>query len=127
MFDEVTLSPTEIESAGEKAHVVVYNGKKNDTLNNLHMATYSIKGSKSLSKVEPLSLPPTSGAAKYHNYRVFIQVLQWKSTDCSLQAEVWGWNLLDTGYFPRSTDLPPAPGKLLKIIRCNCAIDCSSG
>ena len=123
MFDEVTFSPTEIESAGEKAHVVVYNGKKNDTLNNLLMAKYCEKISKSLNKVEPRSLPPTSGAAKYHSYRVFLQVQQWKSIDCSLQAEVWGWNLLDTGYFPRSTDLPPAPGELLKNIRCNCATD----
>ena len=127
MFDEVTFSPTEIESAGEKAHLAVYNGKKNDTLNNLLMAKYCEKISKSLNKVEPRSLPPTSGAAKYHSYRVFLQVQQWKSIDCSLQAEVWGWNLLDTGYFPRSTDLSPTPGELLKNIRCNCATDCSSG
>ena len=101
--------------------------KKNDTLDNLHMAKYSKKVSKSLNRVEPQSLPPTIGAAKYQSYRMFLQVQQWKSIDCSLQAEVWGWNLLDTGYFPRSTDLPPAPGELLKNIRCNCATDCSSG
>ena len=70
MFDEVTFSPTEIESAGEKAHVVVYNGKKNDTLNNLLMAKYCEKISKSLNKVEPQSLPPTSGAAKYSGFRL---------------------------------------------------------
>ena len=87
------------------------------------MAKYSKKVSKSLNKVEQQSLPPTSGAPKYHSYRVFLQVQQWKSIDCSFQAEVWGWNLLDTGYFPRSTDLPPAPGELLKNIGCNCATD----
>ena len=70
----MTFSPTEIESAGEKALEVVYNGKKNDTLNNLLIAKYCEKISIRLNKVQPQSLLPTSGAAKYHNHRVFFQV-----------------------------------------------------
>ena len=43
VFDQVTPSPAEIESAGENALVAVYSWKKNDFLNNLRLAEHSKK------------------------------------------------------------------------------------
>ena len=70
--------------------------------------------------VEPRTLPPTSAAAKFHSYRVFLQTCQWKSLDCDLLPELWGWTKGDAGLSPTMKDKPPAPEDLLKIVRCNC-------
>ena len=40
--------------------------------------------------------------------------------------ESWGWECTDAGFKPTTTDIAPAPQKLLKIIRCNCATDCAT-
>ena len=39
---------------------------------------------------------------------------------------LWGWSLSDGEFYPKTTDLPPAPSDLLKIIHCNCTTDCST-
>ena len=126
VFDSPTSNQAEIATAGEKAFVALYNGKAKDSLNTLRFSRYCEKVAKNLNKVEPRSLPPTSAAAKFHSYRVFLQVCQWKNHQCDLQADSWGWTHSDMGYFPIPTDLAPAPADLLKIIRCNCTTDCSS-
>ena len=126
VFDSPISNHEEIASAGEKAFVALYNGKAEDSLNTLRFSKYCEKVAKSLNKVEPRSLPPTSAAAKYHSYRVFLQICQWKNHLCDLQVDSWGWIHSDSGYFPILTDIAPAPADLLKIIRCNCATDCSS-
>ena len=66
------FNKAEIEFAGEKATVAIYNGKRNDSLNTLRLTRYLEKVAKSMSQVEPKSLPPTITAAKYHSYRVFF-------------------------------------------------------
>ena len=107
--------------------MVMYNGKKDETLNTLRLSRYCEKVAKSLNRVEPRSLPPTSAAAKFHSYRVFLQICQWKNPHCTLKEESWGWKVTESGFVPILTDLPPAPAELLKIIRCDCTTDCSSG
>ncbi|GFO09069.1 hypothetical protein PoB_003557400 [Plakobranchus ocellatus] len=47
-------------------------------------------------------------------------------TTCDLQPEMWGWQLSSGRLDPCTTDLPPAPELLLKMIRCNCKSDCRS-
>ena len=74
VFDSVASTPSEVESAGEKALVAMYNGKKTESLNKLRLTKYSEKVTKGEIKVEPRSLPPTSAAAKFHSYKVFLQV-----------------------------------------------------
>ena len=83
--------------------------------------------SSSTSHIEPKNLPPTAAAAKFHSYRIFLQICQWKDLACDLEPSLWGWAQTVGGLFPITTDLPPAPEDLLKIIRCNCTTDCSSG
>ena len=38
----------------------------------------------------------------------------------------WGWLKSGEGFVPVKTTLPPAPEKLLSVIRCNCQSDCST-
>ena len=78
----------------------MYNGKKNESLNALRKRKYCEKVAKSLHKVEGKSLPPTTAASKFHSYRVYLQICQWKNPHCNLQEESWGWKLTDSGYSP---------------------------
>ena len=119
IFNNPNSTAEEIESAGERALVNIYNGKSNESLNTLRYRRYCEKVATNTSQVEPRTLPPTSAAAKFHSYRVFLQACQWKSLDCDLSPELWGWTKGDAGLSPTMTDLPPAPDDLLKIIRCN--------
>ena len=127
VFDSDSATAEEIQLAGEKALVATYNGKKDESLNALRLSRYCEKVAKSLNRVEPRSLPPTSAAARYHSYRVYLQIFQWKSPHCTLREESWGWKVTESGFVPILTDRPPAPADLLKIIRCDCKTDCSSG
>ena len=43
-----------------------------------------------------------------------------------MMPESWGWECTDAGFKPTTTDIAPAPQELLKIIRCNCATDCTT-
>ena len=124
VFDDESAAPEEIAVAGEKALVEMYNGKKNESLNALRKRKYCEKVAKSLHRVEGKSLPPTTAASKFHSYRVYLQICQWKNPHCNLQEESWGWKLTDSGYSPVLTDLPPAPPELL--IRYDCTTDCTS-
>ena len=99
--------------------MAIYNGKNSDSLNMLQYKRYSEKVATSASQVDPKNLPPTSAAAKYHSFRVFLQVNQWKDTECDMMPESWGWECTDAGFKPTTTDIAPAPQELLKIIRCN--------
>ena len=49
-----------------------------------------------------------------------------KSLEYTMQEEMWGWKLNESGYSFILTDLPLAPAELLKIIRCDCTMGCSS-
>ena len=56
--------------------MAMYNGKKNESLNELRLTKYCEKVAKGEIRVEPKSLPPTSAAAKFRSNRVFLQVGQ---------------------------------------------------
>ena len=126
IFNYPNSTAKEIKFAGEKALVNIYNGKSNESLNTLHFRRYCEKLATNTTQVEPRTLPPTSAAAKFHNYRVFLQTCQWKSLDCDLSTHLWGWTKDDAVLSPTMTDLPPAPEDLLKIIRCNCLTNCQN-
>ena len=126
VFDNPNATQAQIDHAGEAAFVVMYNGKKSDTLDGLRYKKYCDKVATSLTQVDPKVLPPTSAAAKFHSRRVFLQTNQWKDPQCDLLAEEWGWVRKDTGLHPVLTDMPPAPAELLKIIQCNCTTDCAT-
>ena len=76
--------------------------------------------------IRPQTLPPTSAAARYHNMRLYLQVQQWLVV-CNMKETDWGWVTKDENIVPVMTDLLPAPDELLRVIRCNCTTDCSTG
>ena len=126
VFDSTLSISSQIESAGERVLVVMYGGKTNEPLNSLRHRKYREKLAKSLALVDPKGLPPTSAAGKYHSYRAFLQKCQWKSSECDMLPESWGWTLNDSGHYPTKTNQPPAPDDLLKVIRRNDSSDCCS-
>ena len=73
VFNSTLSTSSQIESAGERVLVVMYGGKNNESLNFLHHRKYYEKLASSLASVDPKGLPPTSGAGKYHSYRVFFR------------------------------------------------------
>ena len=64
-------SQDDVARAGEKALVIIYNGKPADTLDSLRYHRFCEKVASSSTHIEPQALPPTSGAAKYHSLRVY--------------------------------------------------------
>ena len=114
-----TATKDEIISAGEKALVLLCNGKLGQSLDVLRYQRYKEKMVTNTAKVDPNSLPPTSAAAKFHSLRVYAQVVQWRGQDINI--EEWGWTRADG-----SVDWPLAPEYLLCVVRCNCATGCST-
>ena len=48
------------------------------------------------------------------------QIQEWKENDYHVKPQEWGWKTSEEKFLPNTTDLQPAPQKLLEIIRCNC-------
>ena len=67
------------------------NEKEGEGLDDLHYNTFCDKAVSGKSVISPHVLPPTSSAAKYHSYRVFAQVMQWKGRD--LDPTEWAGSL----------------------------------
>ena len=126
IFDSEFVTKQDIEVAGEKALVCLYNGKFDDSLDVLRHKRFCEKVATKSVYVQPQSLPPTTAAAKYHSYRVYFQIMKWKLSDIGMQPEEWGWKISNGKLHPVMTDLSPAPENILRIIRCNCFADCST-
>ncbi|KAK7111484.1 hypothetical protein V1264_011106 [Littorina saxatilis] len=116
-----------IVAAGERALIHLYNGCKGESLDILRYKRFCEKVATCSASVDVQSLPPTSAAAKYHSLRVYLQVQEWVNLSADLAPEEWGWHLSAGQQLePRTTDLPPAPEALLRVVRCNCKKDCQS-
>lgn len=126
VFNSEDSTIDEVAKAGEDALVSLYGGKDGDTLDNLRYRRYCERVCSKGRKIEPQNLPPTSAAGKFHSFRVFLQVKQWQGYDEDMCLEDWGWKIVEDQVIPETTDLNAAPDNLLKMIRCNCASDCSS-
>ena len=72
--------------------------------------------------IRPEKLPPTDQAAKFHGYRVHLQVLDWQflEEELKLNPTSWGWKETESCLSPISTDKDIAPQNILKVIRCHC-------
>ncbi|GFO08626.1 hypothetical protein PoB_003513100 [Plakobranchus ocellatus] len=114
----------DIIASGERALISLYGGRVGDTLDMLRYKRTWEKVTSSITTVQIRSLPPTSAAAKYHSLLVYLQVQEWIDTTYDLQPEMWEWQLFSGRLDPCTTDLPPAPELLLKMIRCNFKSKC---
>ncbi|KAK3752452.1 hypothetical protein QZH41_013499, partial [Actinostola sp. cb2023] len=119
-------TPDDVATAGENALSALYGGKQGESLDSLRYRRYYEKVATRGRQVQPQNLPPTSAAARYHSFRVFLQVKQWQGRHERMSLEDWGWKLSSGQVLPVTTDFPAAPECLPKIIRCNCASDCST-
>ena len=108
----------EIEKAGESLFVRLYNGHPDQSLDELRFKTFIYKVKTSTTYVQVQSLPPTQAPAKFHSYRVYLQVQNWLGKN--LIPIEWGWCKKKDKLSPVKTLLPAAPERLLKIIRCSC-------
>ena len=71
MFDaDSTLN--DVATAGENVPVALYRGSKE------RASTVSVTTNTRGRRVQPQNLPPTSAAARYHSFRVFLQVKKWQ-------------------------------------------------
>ena len=48
------------------------------------------------------------------------------SPNKSLEPEEWGWKESDGQLLSVTTDLPPAPSKLIELFRCDCKSGCKT-
>ena len=119
IFGNLQCPQGDIGKDGNEIFIKAYKGKVDDTLISLRYAKF-MESLSTCTSVNPATLPPTEAAAYYHALRVHLQVSQWKQLDlgCLLPTE-WGWKLEGGVLVPHKTDLEPAPGSLLKCIRCS--------
>ncbi|WAR13480.1 hypothetical protein MAR_027660 [Mya arenaria] len=103
-----------IELAGIAVITSVYGGTHCQGLDLLRYCKFDHK----VQTKKVLSLPPTSTAAKYHSYRVYLQVQTWIGRDIS--PTDWVWTMNGDKLVPVKTSLPAAPERLLKMIRSAC-------
>ncbi|KAK6186089.1 hypothetical protein SNE40_008194 [Patella caerulea] len=119
------LSSDDVARIGENIIVKLYNGSKDENLNQLRYRLFKEKSICNTSTVEIHTLPPTSSAAKFHCMRAFLQIKDWTS-DSVMDATVWGWKVENGLYLPTQIDIDPAPSAILSIIRCKCKVNCDS-
>ena len=71
------VSHENVESAGESIFVVFLNGNKGQNLDSLRSQKFIFKANTSSTCVQVHSLPPTRAAARFHSFRVYLQVQTW--------------------------------------------------
>jgi hypothetical protein len=124
IFNNESASPQEVCSAGESFMSILYGGKLTDDLDTLRYKTYvrSIAKHSVDSSFKLESLPPTSDSAKQHSFRAFFQIQMWRSK--TLDPLKWGWKMVDGQLKPITTEQPPAPQQLLRLVSCICKKGC---
>ncbi|VDI48316.1 Hypothetical predicted protein [Mytilus galloprovincialis] len=116
-----------IHKAGEQIFVALYGGLLDvETLDMLRYRIFASKVCVGNIYVQVHTLPPTSDAAKLHCMRVYHQTQVWIGKGDKLDPKDWGWHVEDNKLLPIRALLPPAPEKLLRIIRCNCKLNCDT-
>lgn len=114
-FYTYPASVCDVADAGEKALVIIYNGRSIDALATLRYHRCWDKVASSSSHVQQQTLPPTSEAANYYSLRVYLQVQQWKGCADELLPTDWGWHKCGECFVPIQTSLAPAPEEMLYV------------
>ena len=124
IFLDPSTNKCDIIDAGEQLMLSITGAtKKEKTMDEKRLADYYKKlGGKSA--IKPESLGPTSDATTKHSGRVYLTVQSWCRND--LPPEQWGWKMSNGICLPVQMTKPPAPHELLKTIRCDCKIECTT-
>lgn len=126
VFLQRTLSPDDVTKAGEEVIVWLYGGMPKEKLNMLRFRKFSTKIMTSVTHVQVHTIPPTSDAVKFHSLRAYLQCQSWINDDDDRDPTMWGWYIAGGKLLPTKSAMPPAPERLLKIIRCNCKVNCET-
>ena len=117
------VTQEEIGKAGIRLFVLLYDGKREESLNRLRFTKFMEMVSSNKTSLDPQKLPPTERAAYFHSLRVHLQVLLWrKLTNSDLDPVQWGWKIDGKVLAPIMTYLNAAPEGLLKFVRCKCKL-----
>ena len=91
-MSDLKATVEEVGQAGIQAFVILYGGKRTDSLNQLRYTKYMETIASSKSSLDPQKLPPTARAAYFHSLRVHLQVALWKALgNNAWYPEQWGW------------------------------------
>jgi len=118
-------SDKDVRQLGERAIIMLLDGYPCISLDTLRYQKFTVKVMTGKSFVQVHTLPPTSDAPFLHSKRVYLQSQIWIGTTI-LKPEDWGWDLTGNKYTYVKCTLPPAPDKLLNVIRCNCKSNCDN-
>ena len=114
-LQEVSLET--VQSAGEKALVMMYGGNPSESLDALRYRLFCSKVAVETTFVQVHTLPPTSVVTRFHSLRVYLQVQEWLGNCQMVEPKQCGWKLEHGRLVPVPTDIPAAPSDLLKVIR----------
>ena len=121
VMGNTSANHTEVQIAGMQLFRIIYGFKCDESLNHYRYSSYMNMLATSTTQLKPERLPPTENAAKFHFYRVHLQVIEWQTLmHCQLNPQEWGWKLSGQTYQPVATDLQAAPEDVLKVVRCQC-------
>ncbi|CAC5425518.1 unnamed protein product [Mytilus coruscus] len=116
----------DIIKAGEEALTCLYGGLPLEGLNILRWRKFTSRVITGNISVQVKSLPPTSDSGQFHSLRVYHQCQKWMSEEVDMDPTDYGWEIKRGKFCPILMELPPAPDKLLNIIRCNCKQNCDT-
>ena len=119
IFYSSTSSKEEIEEAGLKMMLALYNSKI-PTLNKLRYKVFMEKVTGAHS-IKPVSLPPTEDAARQHFLRAYHQIQTLLGIELDLLQ--YGWKVYGASLVPIFMTQAPASSNLLTYIHCGCKED----
>ena len=90
LFSRKNQDHVSIKSAGDRAAIILYNGRTSDNLKVLRSDILTKKIMNSKIFVEPKHLPSTEAAEKFHSYKSYFQVMKWMDVN-GMNSEEWGW------------------------------------
>ena len=91
IFMVANRTDEEIEKAGNEALAIIYGCKPGMDLNFERASRSSEKVFSSSCYLPPEHLPPTSDAARFHSYKVYLQVQAWLGEE--MEPTWWGWDI----------------------------------
>jgi len=89
IFSNSQISAEEVGKASSHVFVILYGGKREESLNSLRYYKYMYMdavASNSMS-LDPQKLPPTERAAYFHGLRAHLQIILWKTL--AIVMRIW--------------------------------------
>ena len=102
-FLNPSTNQDDIETYGNKAMVVMFQGNFNDSLTTLR-CNYLRKRHSTKSHVTLKLMPPTQSSTKYHSFRAYYQIMVWIGKEKDLKEKDWGWKRENNNFVPVMSD-----------------------